>query len=236
VGPRRHRRAVKFKRRIAFGAALSGWRIDGVALGAFHYFRGVLKARAIRTLRLPCCEIKRVCRIFLQVPGEREVFLPCFALAFRNIRLACEAHSEPSRWRWERGQSLRWRASGPAGAVGRAWFLSQKVLGLLPILNPLSRHFFLVGFVAACRDQGSFFRMHSGQRPIDRDAGRASVIVLSRFVPICPEVPIAPAASLMHDVRSCFYLSGGVCLASPRALSDRTSLTRFLSANAPANS
>src|ERR1700677_174834 len=39
------------------------------------------------TLRLPCCEIKRVCCILLQACGKMEVFLPYLALAQRNVRL-----------------------------------------------------------------------------------------------------------------------------------------------------
>src|SRR6202167_6405619 len=70
---------------------------------------------------------------------------------------SCAAHPEPSRCGCERGGGLRGRACGHAGAVGGAWFPSQKVLELLPILNPFSRDLFLVGFVAECRDHGSFF-------------------------------------------------------------------------------
>ena len=113
MGPCRHRRAIKFKLRTAFGAALSGWRVDGVALGAFHYFRGVLKARAIRNTtasvlrnqaRLPHFSVSlrrngsfsSVCGFSLKKCSSRVV------RRIPNLRGAA----------WERGQGHRQRARG----------------------------------------------------------------------------------------------------------------------------
>jgi hypothetical protein len=190
-----------------------------VALGAFHYFRGVVTARVTRTLRLPCFEIKRVCGIFLQVCREMEIFLP-----YRSFSLTgCSSRVRGALRAFE--MPLRTRSRSSLVSL-RAYRGGRPRCG-----SPLQN----VTFVATWRDHGSSFGMHSGQRSFDQDAGGGSVRVIPRFVPICPEVPFAPAAAIVDNPRSCCDLVAGVCLASPRDLSDRTSLTRFRGANAAAN-
>jgi hypothetical protein len=166
-----------------------------------------------------------------------EVFLPYLALAQRNVRLELRGASRtfevPLRTRSRSSLASLWACrSGRRRVVPLA-----KSTGTTT--DPESFLAATSSWSASSRNVGTtdrFFRVNSSSHSVDQDAGWGPARVLPRFVPICPEVSIAPATSFMHDVRSCFYLSGGVSLASPRALSDRTSLTRFCNANAPANS
>ena len=234
MGPCRHRRAVKLKWRIAFGAALSGWRVDGVALGAFHYFRGVAKVRATRNTTASVLRNQARLPHFSASLWRNGSFssvrsfslTECSSRVARPVPRLRDASEGAVKSSLARPGACRSSRPRVVLQVCKYYRFESFLLAFLPC-PPSSR-------LGAPR---TLFR-HAfwANEPVIR----AQAGVRESYIPICPDLSRSAVCSsgplYVDNPRSCFDLSGGVCLASPRNLSDRTSLTRFLSANAPANS